>query len=94
MISDKAEKFILKHIKAKKFISRKAKNKVKKRIHEIPEIIESLSIFEFRLTEDIDLVRLEFMGAVEKYLIGLFHDSIPSSVNSVELGLILKLGER
>jgi len=93
MSSSNKETFLRNLVNEKKFLSKPAKKKALKRGEDIPQILDKLSEYEYELREDGDLPRIEYRGAVERYLVGFYEDSIRNSLISVEIGLIIKLNE-
>jgi len=76
-----------------KWLNWRGRRSVSSRGKEIKEILEGLSQYEIGITEDRDIAREEFRGAVQRYLCGFYEDSIYHSCFSVEMGLLIKLNE-
>ena len=93
MSSTNIELFLNSIVNKKKFLSRTAKKRAKQQGSDIHTILDKLRKYDYELREDSDLPRLEYMGAVERYLFGFYEDSIRNSLTSVEIGLIVKLNE-
>jgi hypothetical protein len=60
---------------------------------EIKEILEKLSRYNLGIKEDRDLPREEFRGAVQRYVCGLYDDSMYRSLSAAEMGLLVRLNE-
>lgn len=61
---------------------------------EITDILEGLSRFPIGVHQDRDLPREEFRGAVQRYVLGIYEDSMYHSSFSIEMGLIVRLNEK
>ena len=69
---------------------RAARNRAK----DILPILESLNKYRTGIWEDEDLAREEFRGAVQRYLLGYYEDSIYHSCFSVETALLICLNKK
>ena len=87
------EKFLKKMINNRKFLNRGAKKRAKKNGEQIRYILKVISKYDYELYSDEDLPRLEFIGAIERYLLGFNEDSVRTSIIAVEMGLIIRLNE-
>lgn len=84
-------KFFEKKIDGFKFLSKEGKKRAKKRIEDVIHLVPTMSKYDYVLRDHNDLPRMEYMGAIEKYLVGFYPESLYNSINSVELGLVIKL---
>jgi hypothetical protein len=76
-----------------KFLNRRARNEAIKRGGELSEILKELCKYKIGIFQVKDLPRQEFRGAVQRYLVGLYDDSIHHAFFSVEMGLLVRLEE-
>lgn len=85
------KKYFENKIKNFKFLSNAGKKKARNRINDINHLSPKITKHDYILRDHNDLPKIEFMGAVEKYLVGFFYESLQNSINSVELALLVKL---
>jgi len=88
------KKSLEKQMKPIKWLNWRGRRSVFTRGKEIKEILEGLNRYELGVKEDRDLAREEFRGAVQRYVIGLYEDSIFRSCFSVEMGLLIRISEK
>lgn len=80
-------------INSKKWLNRSGKRASNIRSKNFEQIILSSAFDHFGIISERDFALEEFRGAVERYLLGFYYDSIYLSCMSVELALLTLLNE-
>jgi len=76
------------------FLNKRGRKQVIKRGRELSDILREVCKYGTGIHETRDLAREEFRGAIQRYLLGLFEDSIYHAFFSVEVGLLIRLDEK
>jgi len=74
--------------------SKKKIEEVKKRAYDIEPVFNIISRKSFDLHETSDIPRIEFVGSIQRFLLGSYLDSIYFAITSIELALLLRLDQK
>lgn len=88
------EKFLNGIIRSAGFLNRRGRKQAIKRGRELTDILKGICKYGTGIHETRDLARQEFRGAIQRYVLGLFEDSIYHAFFSVEIGLLIRLEEK
>ena len=88
------KRFLNEMVASVRFLNKRGREEAIKRGNELPDILRELCKYKAGIYQMQDLPREEFRGAVLRYLLGSYEDSIYHAFFSVEMSLLIKLEER